>query len=726
MTYSSPNTVDILIVGAGPVGLFLANECARRNLRWRIVESRSGQSEHSKALAIFPRTLEIFDMAGLAPAFLEVANRVNSVAVMSHDHTLARIPFEPEHTPYPFVAMVPQNVTESLLAQALKRLGGSVDYNTSFVSLEQSTDTVLVTVERGGAPESIHAAFVVGCDGAHSGVRKSLGIELEGGDYDMPFMLADIETNQELPANEMQLCPSTHGPVAIFPMSATRRRIVATLEYPEGEAPSLELAKRVLAERAPREIEARGLHWSSYFRIHHRHASVLRKDHVFLAGDAAHIHSPFGGQGMNTGLHDVWNLIWKLEMTLRGHGGDQLLDSYSEERLPIIADVIETTDRLTKVMGMPNILAQFLRDSLIPTISHLSTFQHAFVNRLSGLGISYAESPIVEGGGGRIFEDFMRGGQIPATHFVLLVPEDASTSLRNSVEFVAADFSTVGDRQDNTKKGHPANKTRRLSRTLNRQRPRGTNDRVGSISPNANDGPGQAGRRCLVLSRAGTPHRNTAHRGDLADLNVIHSTPVEMHSWESVSPISFRNSGEITRAFINLGISDLREAARLVQSFPYVRNARPESPLVVLDEECGTCSTKHALMQRLANEQNIPMALIVGIYEMSEQNTRGVGEVLKRFGLCSLLEAHCYLRVRGKRIDLTGLPYTWEREPIQHFLLEETIEPDEITDYKVWFHKRVLESWNQPSGQYSVPELWSIREECILALSVLARSSAPS
>jgi 2-polyprenyl-6-methoxyphenol hydroxylase-like FAD-dependent oxidoreductase len=443
MTYSSPSTVDILIVGAGPVGLFLANECARRNLRFKIIESRSGQSEHSKALAIFPRTLEIFDMAGLVPAFLEAANRVNSVAVMSHDRTLARIRFEPEQTPYPYVAMVPQNVTESLLAEALKRWDGTVEYNTSFVSLEQSSDGVSVTIERLGTRESVRAAFVVGCDGAHSGVRKSLGIELEGGDYEMPFMLADIETNQELPANEMQLCPSTQGPVAIFPMSATRRRMVATIDHSEGDAPSLELAQRVLAERAPREIEAHSLHWSSYFRIHHRNAPRLREGRVFLAGDAAHIHSPFGGQGMNTGLHDVWNLAWKLDAALHGHSSDQLLDSYSEERLPVITDVIETTDRLTRVMGTPNVLAQFLRDSLIPAVSHFSTFQHAFVNRLSGLGIGYPESPIIEGGGERLFENFMRSGQIPATHFVLLIPEDASSNLRNSVEFLVDEFNPV-------------------------------------------------------------------------------------------------------------------------------------------------------------------------------------------------------------------------------------------------------------------------------------------
>lgn len=146
---------------------------------------------------------------------------------------------------------------------------------------------------------------------------------------------------------------------------------------------------------------------------------------------------------MNTGLHDVWNLVWKLEMSLRGHGSEQLLDSYSEERLPVITEVIETTDRLTKVMGTPNKLAQFLRDSLIPAVSHLSAFQHAFVNRLSGLGIAYAGSSIVEGGGERLFEDFMGSGGIPAAQFVLLLPSDASPSLRESSQSLATEFREV-------------------------------------------------------------------------------------------------------------------------------------------------------------------------------------------------------------------------------------------------------------------------------------------
>lgn len=417
---------DVLIVGAGPVGLFLANECARRGLRWRIIEKRAAQSEHSKALAIFPRTMEIFDMAGLAAPFLEAANRVTAISVVTPERTLAHMPFAPKNSTYPFVAMVPQDVTEHLLVQALRGRGGSVEYQTSFVSGVQHADSVSVTLDRNGDSETLSARFVVGCDGAHSAVRQSLDLSFEGGEYKEHFMLADIETNA-LPANEMQLCPNSQGPLAIFPMSATRRRIVAMIEKPEGDAPSLDLVRRMLAERAPAGIEARHLHWTGYFYIHHRRASQLRKGRMFVAGDAAHIHSPFGGQGMNTGLQDVWNLAWKLDLFLRGHGDEALLDSYTAERVPVIKGVIDTTDFLTRAMGTPSRLAEALRDAVIPLVSRLAPFQHAMVQRLSELGIAYHGSPIVDGPGTRYIDDSMRNGGI-LSRSLLVLDEDADAA----------------------------------------------------------------------------------------------------------------------------------------------------------------------------------------------------------------------------------------------------------------------------------------------------------
>jgi 2-polyprenyl-6-methoxyphenol hydroxylase-like FAD-dependent oxidoreductase len=288
-----------------------------------------------------------------------------------------------------------------LLVEQLERKGGTIEYNTSFIAAVQHDDHVMVRLEHNGERRELSATFVVGCDGAHSAVRHLLNLPFDGAQYDSLFLLADVQTNQALPADQLQLCPSEFGPAAIFPMSATRRRVVATIDTGEGDAPSLDLVQRILRQRAPLEIEATALYWSSYFRVHHRHVGQLRVGRLFIAGDAAHIHSPFGGQGMNTGLHDVWNLVWKLDLVLHGHGDEPLLESYGAERLPVIRQVIETTHFLTRAMGTPNRWAQMLRDAVIPMASRLAPFQHAFVQRLSELGIAYRGSPIIDGAGQR-------------------------------------------------------------------------------------------------------------------------------------------------------------------------------------------------------------------------------------------------------------------------------------------------------------------------------------
>ena len=258
-------------------------------------------------------------------------------------------------------------------------------------------------------------------------------------------MLADVQTNDTLPANQLQLCPSEFGPVAIFPMSATRRRIVATVETAEGDAPSLDLVRRIISQRAPIGLEALALRWSSYFRIHHRQVAEMRVGRFFIAGDAAHIHSPYGGQGMNTGLHDAWNLAWKLDLALRGRGNDRLLDSYTEERRPVIKQVIETTDLLTRAMSTPNKFAQALRNAVIPMVSRLAPFQHAFVQRLSELGVAYRGSPIVEGAGRRYFDDSLRGGDGIRSRFLLMC--DPASAIGAALDDLAASFSDVVERR---------------------------------------------------------------------------------------------------------------------------------------------------------------------------------------------------------------------------------------------------------------------------------------
>jgi 2-polyprenyl-6-methoxyphenol hydroxylase-like FAD-dependent oxidoreductase len=338
---------------------------------------------------------------------------------------------------------VPQDVTEKLLVEALRRKGGNVEYETRFVSAVEQDDHVDATLDHKGEPITLTASFIVGCDGAHSAVRHLLNLPFEGAEYNDSFILADIESNDTLPSDELQLCPSEQGPVAIFPMSATRRRIIAIIDKAEGDAPSLELVQRIVAERAPSGFEVRALRWSTYFRIHHRQVARLRVGRMFVAGDAAHIHSPFGGQGMNTGLHDIWNLAWKLDLFLHGHGNEELLDSYSAERRPVIKNVVETTDFMTKALGSPSKLAQTLRDAIIPMVSRLAPFQHAFVQRLSELGVAYRGSPIVEGAGKRYFDQSLRGGNGIRSRFLLVAGNEADASTKEAAKQLVGSLSDI-------------------------------------------------------------------------------------------------------------------------------------------------------------------------------------------------------------------------------------------------------------------------------------------
>src|SRR5580704_4536411 len=193
-----------------------------------------------------------------------------------------------------------------------------------------------------------------------------------------------------------------------------------------------------------------------------------------------------------------------------------------------------------------------------------------------------------------------------------------------------------------------------------------------------------------------------------------------MLSWDALDPFRFASAGAVTAAFVGVAKADLRSAAQYVARLPYGRNSDPEDPLIVLAEQRGTCSTKHALLRRLAIEQGLPMALVVGLYEMTERNTPGIEPVLRRYGLTSLLEAHCYLCAGGNRIDVTKEPSNDQAEPIGHFLYEEEIDPEQITRYETGLHRKFLKEWMAGDDRLrglSFDRVWSIRQECIESLS---------
>jgi len=193
-----------------------------------------------------------------------------------------------------------------------------------------------------------------------------------------------------------------------------------------------------------------------------------------------------------------------------------------------------------------------------------------------------------------------------------------------------------------------------------------------------------------------------------------------MHSWEALNPVTLRPVGPVTAAFSRFGMKDLRSAGQYIRCLPYGRNTYPEDPLIVLTEERGTCSTKHALLRRLATEQGLDIALVLGIYEMNEQNTPGVGHALRKYGFSTLPEAHCYLRAFGKRVDVTRAIDIGPATAMLHFLHEEDITPAQITHYKTALHQQFLSWWmadHSELGGWTLADVWAIREECIAGLS---------
>ena len=420
---------DVIIVGAGPVGLFLARELVRHGKRVLLVEKNAAQSQHSKALAVMPRTLEVFDMAGIAAPFLAAAHVVTKAALLDGQDRLGVLPIEPALTRYPYVAMIPQDVSEGLLLSALRRCGGDVSYGTEALAIEHTSEAVNVHLRSGGQDYSVSAAYVVGTDGAHSSVRHALGLDFAGGSYAAAFVLADIETTGDVPVDEMQLCPHAAGALACFPMSASRRRIVAMVDAEPTAGPDLAFVQHLLDTRGLSALRATRLIWGSNFEIHHRQASSMRSGRVFLAGDAAHIHSPFGAQGMNTGLQDAWNLAWKLRLALDGAATPELLDSYAVERHAVAQRVIRLTDSITRVMASRHRVVQALRKRLIPILTRLDSFKRRFVDTLTELSVRYAQSPVIVGKGRRALDEPLADGarlyECLGDGFVLLAPQHA-------------------------------------------------------------------------------------------------------------------------------------------------------------------------------------------------------------------------------------------------------------------------------------------------------------
>lgn len=395
-------SADVLVVGAGPVGMLMACELARRGLPVRLIDKGPGPSTTSKALGVMPRTLEIMDIIGLSRQFLVAGQICPNVQIATPSRTLVSVSFEDLPSAFPFIAMVPQNATEAILAERLRELGIRIEYGTKLVQIQQMSDSITVTLATGlETGEKASYAYVCACDGAHSTLRELLELPYEGATYPDRFVLADVILDIDLAEDTLFLYPGKIGPLAVFPMGNGRRRIVAVGEKTTGDVTEAEIAE-LFATRGPRLRGIKDIIWTSRFSIHRRRASTMRRGRVFLLGDAAHTHSPFGAQGMNTGLQDAWNLVWKLAAVIRGISPESLLDSYDSERSRVARDVLRQTDFITRVMASPNPALNSVRSFVLPRVGRSRLFQETFTRVLSEIGIRYPMSPIVSGDAARV------------------------------------------------------------------------------------------------------------------------------------------------------------------------------------------------------------------------------------------------------------------------------------------------------------------------------------
>jgi len=371
---------DVLIVGAGPVGLTLAAALSAAGTRPTVIDRLAEGSNTSRAAVVHARTLEALEPIGVAHRLVARGLQAQRFTIRDRDRVLVPIAFDTLPTPYPYTLMVSQAVTESVLLQRLRELGGRVLRPRSLADLAQDTAGATATLDDGSR---LRARYVVGADGMHSTVRERTRIAFSGAAYGESFVLADVRLSGGVPQSEVILYFSPAGMVVVAPLPDGVHRIVATVDEAP-EHPDVAFVQALLDARGP-EQERAVVHevlWSSRFRVHHRVADVYRQGRVLLAGDAAHVHSPAGGQGMNAGILDAMSLARALNRALAGD--EAALDAYGAERRPVAQQVVALADRLTRLATVRPALRAW-RNLVLSALARLPVFRRKLAWQLSGL-----------------------------------------------------------------------------------------------------------------------------------------------------------------------------------------------------------------------------------------------------------------------------------------------------------------------------------------------------
>ena len=388
----------VLVVGAGPTGLTAAMELSRLGVPVRIIDRAAAPSPTSRALAVQARTLELMEPRGVGADMVRLGNPARATALYGRGRRLAAVRLDRIPSRFNYVLMLAQSDTERLLAEQLAAQGVHVERGAEFVSLTQDAggvDAVLRTA--GGEQELARCAYLIDASGAHSAVRHALNLPFTGRQLVQRYLLGDLHLDGAIPADELSVFLADDGFAALFPMAGRRFRLIATdpgPDTPAGTDPALEDLQRVFDRVSPIPVRLRDLVWSSRFRISSRHLGTLRAGNVFFGGDAAHIHSPAGGQGMNTGIQDMVNLCWKLALVTGGQATPDLLDTYGAERLPVVTQLVRTTERATQLFNSTSPLVHRALSYLAPLALGRDRVQARAATTVGQTGVSYRGGPL--------------------------------------------------------------------------------------------------------------------------------------------------------------------------------------------------------------------------------------------------------------------------------------------------------------------------------------------
>ena len=403
---------DVLIVGAGPTGLALALWLTKLGVPVRVIDKTAEPGTTSRALAVQARTLELYRQLGLTEAVLERGHRVPAVNLWVRGSRAARLPFGnvgAHLTAYPFLHIFPQDEHEKLLIERLAALGVGVERSTELKAFTQEGEQVRAQLlGPDGAEEVCEARFLAGCDGARSLVRETLQTGFPGGTYRQIFYVADIQGGGPPMDGELHVDLDEADFLAVFPLAGEgRARLIGTVRDERADHPE-SLKFEDVSGRAIEhlKVQIQQVNWFSSYRVHHRVSAHFREGRVFLLGDAAHIHSPAGGQGMNTGIGDAVNLAWKLAAVLADSAPDGLLDSYEAERIRFARRLVTTTDRVFTFATGAGHIADLVRTRLAPVVVPgalaLPAVRQFMFRTVSQIGVNYRGGPLSEGAAGRV------------------------------------------------------------------------------------------------------------------------------------------------------------------------------------------------------------------------------------------------------------------------------------------------------------------------------------